>query len=511
MISKLLSKENAVSIHAVDWGSLHFEGRQVAWKGELRTFRQLHGRNDRATVWEIWVDGSRYFTRHGLLGGQMQETSKLGKAKNQGKVNAISPEQDALAEARRLCRKKWDFEGYDEFVGEVNVDNRIGRPSIPHLLASLPGNFSLYKPHTSVEESKPLMEKVVAGQALFTLKRNGLATWVVVDAHGNINIYSRRNRPWHKNEGPKEKDDGTLDYSTVIPLATRYPHLVETVRTMRLPPNTMLACELVNLNGDTKTDFAHVTSVEKSLTKEAIEKQAERGWLALYCWDIPFWNGEDWVTTAPVWQRFQKINQIIAEVGTSWIFPIQVGRFTDTEKAKEHAKSLNLEGYVVVDPQGIYGDKGWNLKGKPDRPKSFVAKLKPWFEDDFIVMWDPTKKHGTFGKGRHEKGKQVKLPNGKIVEHGGVGSMGLFQYNSKKELVYICDCPGGGDMDYEFQAQLRSESFPLVAEVKYVDRSYISDGDDTNALTFPGFVRVHPDKEPTEVINEKLDPVDTGE
>jgi hypothetical protein len=510
MISRCYHKENTVSIHAVDWGSLHFEGRQVVWKGDLRTFRQLHGRNDRATVWEIWVDGSRYFTRHGLLGGQMQETSKLGKAKNQGKANAISPEQDALAEARRLCRKKWDFEGYDEFVGEVNIDNRTGKPSIPHLLASLPGNFSLYKPVTSMDDSKAMTKKAAEGKILYSLKRNGLATWVVVDAHGNINIYSRRNRPYHKNEGPTERPDGTLDYSTVVPLATRYPHLVDSVRAMKLPPNTMLACELVNLNGDSKADFAHVTSVEKSLTTEAIEKQAERGWLALYCWDIPFWDGEDWVSTVPVTQRYQKIYELLA-ANAAWILPIQYSKFPSPETAKEYAKQSGLEGFVAVDPQGIYGDKGWNLKGKPDRPRDFCVKVKPWYEDDFIVMWDPAKKHGTFGKGRHEKGKQVKLPNGNVVEHGGVGSMGLFQLNSKKELVYICDCPGGGEMDYEFQAQLRPESFPFVAEVKFVDRSYIADGDDTNALTFPGFVRVHPDKEVSEIINEKLDPVDTGE
>ncbi len=499
-----------MSIPTVDWGNFHFEQRQTLWGGAKRTFRQLHGRGDRPTVWEIWVEGSRYFTRHGLLDGQMQETSKLGKLKNKGKANEVTPEQDALAEARRLCRKKWDFEGYDEFVGDTNIDQRSGKPSIPHLLSSLPGNFSLYKPHTSVRESKELMKLIEAGGAYFTLKRNGLATWVVNDPHGNIQIYSRRNRPFHKNEGPKEKEDGTLDYSSVIPLATRYPHLVDTVRAMQLPPSTMLACELVSLNGDTKSDFAHVTGIEKSLTPEAISKQMSGGWLALYCWDVPFWNGEDWVSTAPVWQRYQKIFELVSRAGQGWVLPIQYSKFASPDEAEAYAKTNNLEGSVVVDPNGIYGDKGWNLKGKPDRPRAFAAKCKPWFEDDFIIQWDPAKKWGTFGKGRHEKGKKVKLPNGSVVEHGGVGSVGLFQYNSAGELIYICDCSGG--MDYEFQAQLRPESFPFVAEVKYTERSYISDGDDTNALTFPGFVRVHPDKDISEVVNENLDSsTDDGE
>ena len=130
----------------IDPSNLHFEHRQLIWEGAKRTFRQLHGRQERPNVWEIWVEGDRYFTRHGLLNGAMQETSKVGKLKNQGKINEISPRADALAEARRLCRKKYDFEGYDEFIGDRNIDLRSGKPSIPHLLANLPGNFSLYKP-----------------------------------------------------------------------------------------------------------------------------------------------------------------------------------------------------------------------------------------------------------------------------------------------------------------------------------------------------------------------------
>lgn len=487
----------------IDQSTLHFEHRQLIWDGTKRTFRQLHGRQDRPNIWEIWVEGERYFTRHGLLGGVAQETSKVGKVKNKGKINELSPRADALAEARRLCRKKYDFEGYDEFVGDRNIDLRSGKPSVPHLLSSLPGSFSLYKPANNLLEASTLLKKAQAGKALYTTKRNGMAVWIVVDHSKNVKIYSRRNRPWHKDEGPEEREDGTLDYSKIIYLATRYPHLVATIQRMNLPANTMLACELVHMEGDTKEHFAHVQSVEKSLTPVAIEKQQKGGWLGLYCWDIPFWEGEDWVSKYQVKDRYDHIHLVCASLVQDWIRPIQYQKFVTTDQAIKHAKKQDLEGWVVVDPEGIYGDKGWNMKGKPDRPATFCAKLKPWFEDDFVVMWDPTKKWGTLGKGKHEKDKLVELPNGTKVKHGGVGSVGLFQYNGKRELVYICDCSSG--MDYEFQANLRPTAFPFVAEVKYVDRSYIADGDDTNALTFPGFVRYRADKSPEECTNEKLD------
>jgi hypothetical protein len=514
----------SISDFAKYWAGLHFEQRQSIWNGFHRTFRQLHGRNDRPQVWEIWVDKDRYYTRHGLLGGKMQETSKLGKYKNQGKSNEITPEQDALAEARRLTRKKWDFEGYDEFTGEVNIDQRSGTPSIPHLLSSLPGSFSMYKPQNSLDSAPKLLKKANENRVWYALKRNGLAFWVVIDSQKNVQMYSRRNRPTHKDEGPRENLDGTLDYSTFIPWTVRFSHLVGAVSLLELPPNTMLCCELVHPEGDTKRHFSHVQGVEKSLTPRALELQAESGYLGLYCWDIPFWDGQDLVRTSPVGSRYKLINDVFdaqklremstdiaqklkshgASMPSDWVKPVLSNLFPGgLDSAVAHAKEKDLEGWVVVDPEGVYGDKGWNLKGKPDRPSSFCAKLKPWYEDDFVAVFDPVNKWGTWGKGRHEKGKTVTLPNGNTVIHGGIGSVGLGQYNSNGDLVYICDCSSG--MEYEYQAQLRPEHFPQVWEVKYVERSYQSDGDDTNALTFPGLVRVREDKSPEECVNPQLD------
>lgn len=493
------------------WCALHFETRQAQWDGFLRSFRQLDTRDGKPRLWEIWVEGDRYFTRHGQLGGKMQNTDKKGKAKNQGRANELSPEQDAMAEARRLTRKKWDFEGYDEFIGDTNVDNRSAgvdehgkkiRPSIPHLLASLPGSFCMYKPQNNIEDCKTLLKKAEAGEVLYTLKRNGLAMWIVVDGTGAVHMYSRRNRPSHKNEGPFEEPDGTLNFQNVIPWVNRFPHLVEAVLALKLPANTMMACELVSMNGDTKKDFAHVCSIEKSLTPAAIEKQAARGQLGLYWWDIPFFGGTDLVSTWTVIKRYQLICAITARAPASWIQPIEHCKFDNTKAAIEFAKEHKLEGWVVVDPEGVYGDRGWNLKGKPDRPRQFCAKLKPYWEDDFIAFWNPADSWGTFGKGKHEPGKKVTLPNKTQVVHGGVGSVGLGQYNNKGKLIYIADCSSG--MSYELQSSLSSVDFPFVCEVKYNDRSFISEGADTNALTFPVFVRLRPDKKLGECIHEKL-------
>lgn len=484
------------------WANLSFEDRQKQWKGELRQFRQHHGRADRPTVWEIRVDGNRIYTRHGLLGGAMQETNTLGKAKNVGKANAISQEQDAMAEARRDARKKWDFEGYDEYVGDQNIDHRHQDISVQALLTTLPGSFCLYKPENNLYDQKRLLEKAKKGEAIYTLKRDGVAKLIVLDYYGNIQIYSRRARAWQDKEGPRELPDGTLDYGTVVPWARRFPHLVEAVRQLGLPNGTMLACELVLPDRD---DFPYVSGLTKGYTARALEDMAAKGYPSLYWWDIPFLGGEDLVKTAAVkerhayirsrWQSHSGYDSV-----RNWIQPISFGTFPNPEAAEEHAKAQKIEGYVVLDPDAIYGDKGWNLKGKPDRPSS-IAKLKPTHEDDFVAYWDPDKGVGEWGEGRHEAGKTVTLPDGSTVVHGGVGSIALYQYNESGELVFTANCSG---MEYAFQANLRKENFPFVCQVEYRGRTYVSDGEKTNALRHPAFLRVRDDKTPQECVNPRL-------
>ncbi len=431
----------------------------------------------------------------------MQETDYVGKLKNKGKVNEISPEMDAIAEARRDCRKKWDFEGYDEYVGDSNIDRRYQDIDVQSLLTNLPGSFCLYKPENNIKDQKKLLAKAEKGEVLYTLKRDGVAKLVVVDYYGNVVIYSRRARAWQDKEGPKELSDGTLDYSTVIPWSARFPHLIEAVKALELPPGSMMACELVAPDCD---DFPWVSGLTKGYTERALADMAGR-LPKLYWWDLPFYGGEDWVKTMPVHTRFTTLMEHWGlgqnKAAGQHIQPIQFLQFCDIGTAETYAKSAGIEGYVVIDRDAVYGDKGWNLKGKPDRP-STVAKLKPRHEDDFIAYWEPESGSGEWGTGKHEAGKTVTLPDGSQVVHAGVGSVALYQYNEKRELVFTANCSSG--MDYAFQARLKKEDFPLVCQVEYTDRTYVTDGEKTNALRHPTFLRPREDKKPEECVNDRL-------
>lgn len=493
------------------WETLSFQERQKSWTGFLRQFIQNNGRGKKPHIWTIQVDGDRVTTTHGVVDGQMQTTNYCGKAKNIGRSNAIDSATDALAEARRDVRKRYDFEGYDELWNGKNVDKRNTGVSVQHLLTSLPGSFCLYKPENNFWDQKKLLEKAREGKVWYTLKRDGMAHWIVNDYYNNIQIYSRRSRSYHKDEGPTELPDGTLDYSTVIPWAARWPHLVEAVKRMHLPPGSMMAGELV-YPGQTKDEhgwdwFAHIQSITKSLTPQAILDMREKGLPFFYWWDLPFYDGVDLVSNWNVKSRFGLLaevwqtGELDVELTKDWIIPIQIKHFDTPELALARAKELDIEGWVVVDPEGIYKDKGWNLKGKPDRP-SCCAKLKPKDEDDFIAKFFPEKGSGEWGTGKHEYGKLVTLPSGEKVYHGGVGSIGLFQYNSKNELVFISNCSSG--MDYEFQAKLRPENFPFVCKVEYPERTYMAEGEKTNALRHPVFLMKRDDKSQSECINDRL-------
>jgi ATP-dependent DNA ligase len=267
----------------------------------------------------------------------------------------------------------------------------------------------------------------------------------------------------------------------------------------------MMAGELVCSRNGKLDDFKYIATLTKSYTQKALEEQASGHLAQFYWWDIPFFGGEDLVKEWPVHRRMHLIHELHAKAAAAQqhILPISILTFANPEAAEDHARKSGIEGWVVLDPLAVYGDKGWNLKGKPDRP-STCAKLKPRQEDDFIAFFDPDKgdEFGEWGTGKHEKGKMVRLPDGSEVVHGGVGSVALYQYNQSGELVYISKCSSG--MDYAYQANLKKQSFPQVWQVEYVERTYISDGEKTNALRHPTFLRLREDKRVEECINPRL-------
>jgi DNA ligase 1 len=64
------------------------------------------GKSGALVEWHIWVVGNTIFTRHGQVGGKMQETpGVVCEAKNVGRSNETTPEEQAILEAKAM----WTF------------------------------------------------------------------------------------------------------------------------------------------------------------------------------------------------------------------------------------------------------------------------------------------------------------------------------------------------------------------------------------------------------------------
>ena len=349
--------------------------------------------------------------------------------------------------------------------------------------------------------------------------------YVLRTTEEDVEIYSRRMRPTHDREA--EGDDYRL-------WAERFPMIYEEVLVMLreglIPPNSILLTELVADRGG-KDEFSYVQRVTKSLTTKALQLQQKEGWLSLYVWDIAFWDGEPVVATRTFSERMGTIEELTKE--TQWLLPLQV--FTPQQIWEEGLRAVvwaaaqddrelryskrrsffptaifmegdeeltvqldtiarNLaqhngwEGWVVVDPKGIFGDKAYNFRGKPDRPGKFTGKLKPEYEDDCIAYWDPDRGEGTWGTGKYQ---------------GQVGSVALYQIDIDDELIYLCDC--GGGLTAAHKLTLADPGlFPKVVRVAYSERFYLSKGDKTNAMIHPRVLNFRTDKTVDECINPEL-------
>lgn len=86
------------------------------------TFPTLYhkGKKDVIYSWQVWAEDDNVWTDYGVLGGKRQKSCKRAEAKNVGRTNATTPEEQAAAEAKSLWKHKRDrkyFETPEEAAG----------------------------------------------------------------------------------------------------------------------------------------------------------------------------------------------------------------------------------------------------------------------------------------------------------------------------------------------------------------------------------------------------------
>lgn len=366
----------------------------------MREFRKTTGRSLRPNVWKIGIDPSDpevVVVRWGLLDGAEQETrDRPGPCGTEGHSDYQTAEAYARFCMDRDIRKKTE-QGYVEWVNGSPISKVATAVKFDR---GLPKNLSFYKPKTEIADKK-LDELYRKSRAVWTLKRDGMMH-VAVKRSGAWEIYSRR-----------------MDLAT-----DRFPHVVESLQKLEPVPNgTVLLGEMVFLRDDGTDDFKNVSRICRSdpdlaLAYQGLDDFPEDakddtvlGKVGYYVFDIAFWGGQDLVREATVGERLGLIKMVFQNLAP---LRLNTGR-KSTEGAlkresklregllREHslgpvkiygtkpgddlelAKKLGAEGFVVVDPDAVYGDKGYSFDGKAQRPEG-IYKRKPKFEDEFIIV-----------------------------------------------------------------------------------------------------------------------------
>jgi hypothetical protein len=490
---------------------------------------QREGKNH-TQVWKSWVDGEEVVSQWGVLDGKMQETVDIPGAKGKkGTKGWISPEKAAFDQLVRDVKKKAQA-GYEIIVKPSGgpfasaLEKELGgvtKAKEIDFSGALPNNVSFSKPQNSVEPQKlmklasrdPAEFYTVGGPPLaWTVKKNGMCYVCTKDSRGRVWVQSR---------------------GKMIVENDKYPHIVEELEEF-MPKKTILLCEFYVGEGKDKGDFKAMQSIANSLVDRALEMQKELGLVHAYVFRVPFWKGANMEKTKACTMWLQFLEMLI----DGWPDPvmpdgIQRG-FADYdflhglaisddsyEEALEEMEEYGYEGYVVYDCWHSLGEKHISFLGQPDRP-DVCWKVKRQLEDDFVGIWDPT------GQGEHCTSK-CRIPDmksaqdqsrtgrccvcGKKLKPNGtfgtgknkerVGTLSLYQHGPDGVKRYICEV-SSGMTDKQKQA-IADEGFCIeVVQVGYQDRSFISLGDDSNALTFPKVLQFRTDKDLNECVSEDV-------
>lgn len=463
----------------------------------FREFRKETGRNSRPNVWFTGIDPDDpeiVVTKWGLLDGALQETrDRPGPCGTEGNSDYQDAKQYAVFCMERDIRKKTE-QGYVEWVGGKPIAKVA--TSID-FAKSLPKNLSFYKPQTKIEDKK-LVKLHQAGRAVWTLKRDGMMH-IAVRRQGAWEIYSRR-----------------MDLAT-----ERFPHIVESLGKLNLPDGTILLGEMVLLKDDGRDDFKGVGRVCRSDADLALAyqglgpfpgdhaDQTVLGKVSYYVFDVAFIKGQDGARERPVHMRLEMLRRIflafdpdlsanatgqgagvrelMAEskrrermLRIHHVAPLKIFHASpDTDL--DIAKKLGVEGFVVLDTEAVYGDKGYSFDGKAQRPEG-IWKRKPKCEDEFIVVgvYDGT-------------GKNM----------GKLGGFYLEQIHPATGKRIDCGKCGGGFTD-EQRDRFLAEKDDLVGKtikVEFDSRQPAKDG--SYALRFPVF-KGFSDKKPEECVAQGI-------
>lgn len=431
----------------------------------MRQFR-FKGKKSADLVWEIEQRGDTYITRHGILGGVIQEFSdRPGDKGKPGTKAYVDPESNCKFNLEREVRKKLEH-GYVEYVNEEPVAEQI---SSLDFAGFLPKNFAAYKPQTSIEPV--VLEKLhKTGQAFYSRKYDGFCH-ILVHQESGWEIYSRR----------------------VDLVSDLFPRHIQQLSDLEIGDvGTILVGEMV-CQKEGRDDFKSLSRICRSDPPEArrLIEEKECPEPTFFVFDALYWEGKDLKEVA-YGERLKLWKGINLEL----VRPVEFHE-VNPDNWQKVAKEEGWEGFVVTDGKSVPGEKFYSFNGDPKRPKGH-HKLKPVYEEDVVIF---AASEGT--------GKRL----------GGIGAVHVKQIHPDTGEWFYCGKVGSGfkDVDLDELEGLFAElDLPIVKKDKDVEKMEL-DGEGlvcmvefgerlagTQKFRFPVYIRLRDDKKPKECIAQKL-------
>lgn len=437
----------------------------------MRIFRQAGKLNK--LEWRIWVDGETVHTESGIVGGRMKHTcDRPGPVGKFGTGGYKDAKTQALLVADRQIRDKVERLGYAEVTdkNDPQVEQKLNFSNPPKNTRFMKCR---HQPEPGTREMRELETVIDFGEEICTFKRDGMMHPIFIDDTGTVRIFTRR-----------------MDLCT-----DNYPHLAKEISQADFPPNSILLTELV-VTKDGRDDRKLVQTLDRSLPDRSrrIQEDPFRRPKAIVL-GIPYWNSTPIMSIMPVCKWIDFLYAKIGVKNYQYMEPMEVMEGYTIDELMKIVEEEKREGLVIYDSQAVFGNAVVNFRGREERPRAW--KWKPILEGDFVVVFDPDGSWGEEVAGAYGRGKLRDLP----------GMVALYQYDRHGKLQYICNCGSGFTEDqrkYALRKAANNRGIVGVARIKYESRTFISEGDDTNALTMPIFLEWHPDKSENEAFDDRL-------
>jgi len=278
--------------------------------------------------WQIQVEGTTIVTTHGQVGGALQVArDTITKGKNEGKKNATTPEQQALAEAEAKWTKQLK-KGYvqsEEAARAGEVD------------ALITGGISPMLAHKFSEHADK-----ITFPCYVQPKLDGHRCIAQVDMKGDVSLWTRTRKPIHS-----------------------MPHIETAIASLNLPRGTILDGELYSHTH--KDQFSKLTSLIRGSTPKPEGEIVE-----YHVYDLA--SSEDDFSN-----RHTSLQFLLNMIGTGPLVLVQT-EFANDEIDLEAA----FRAYLA---QGYEGAMARNADSKYENKRSFgLQKVKEFMEGDFTVV-----------------------------------------------------------------------------------------------------------------------------